>query len=158
MPASGSGLAGTFRRNSLWTRLDGRDSIREVHARCMQDLVHRRLAQRFIAAMTAWCWGGVLRHREFSCMLWPMKYVVIGVGTGASMDTIMAVYPRHKVLVDELVGRGEVIGIGPFSDRGNMGIFRTKEAAEEFVRRDPFNLEGLVKEYTVREWHDTFIL
>ncbi len=86
-----------------------------------------------------------------------MKYVVIGVGTGASMEAIMKVYPRHKVLVDEFKSRGVVIGIGPFSDRGNMGIFRTREAAEEFVRRDPFNLEGLVKEYSVREWNDELI-
>jgi uncharacterized protein YciI len=86
-----------------------------------------------------------------------MKYVVIGVGTGAAMETLMSVYPRHKTLVDELTGRGVVIGIGPFSDRGNMGIFRTREAADEFIRRDPFNLEGLVKEYTIREWNDTII-
>jgi len=86
-----------------------------------------------------------------------MKYVVIGVSTGASMEAIMKVYPRHKVLVDEFKSRGVVIGVGPFSDRGNMGIFRTREAAEEFVRRDPFNLEGLVKEYAIREWDDQMI-
>jgi uncharacterized protein len=86
-----------------------------------------------------------------------MKYVVIGSSTGASMESVMAVYPRHKVLVDEMEARGVVIGIGPFSDRGNMGIFRTREAAEEFVRRDPFNLEGLVKEYSIREWNDAMI-
>jgi uncharacterized protein YciI len=86
-----------------------------------------------------------------------MKYVVIGFGTGATAESIMAVYPRHKVLVEELVSRGVVIGIGPFSDRGNMGIFRTLEAAKEFVQRDPFKLEGLVKEYTIREWNDTYI-
>ena len=73
------------------------------------------------------------------------------------METIMKVYPQHKVLVEELKSRGVVIGIGPFSDRGNMGIFRTREAAEEFIRRDPFNLEGLVKEYSVREWNDDLI-
>jgi hypothetical protein len=28
-----------------------------------------------------------------------MKAVVIGIGNGASMETIMAVYPRHKVVV-----------------------------------------------------------
>lgn len=90
-------------------------------------------------------------------MLNRMKYVVIGVGTGASMAAILSVYPRHKMLVDELAERGMVIGIGPFSDRGNMGIFRTREAAEEFIRRDPFNLEGLVKEYSIREWNDDMI-
>ena len=83
-----------------------------------------------------------------------MKYVVIGVGTGASMETIMKVYPRHKVLVDEFKSRGVVIGIGPFSDRGNMGIFRTREAAEEFIQRDLFNREGLVKEYSIRDWKE----
>jgi uncharacterized protein YciI len=86
-----------------------------------------------------------------------MKYVVIGESTGATMEALMAVYPRHKKLVDEMGGRGVVIGIGPFTDRGNMGIFRTREAAEEFVRRDPFNLEGLVKSYTIREWNDSLI-
>jgi uncharacterized protein len=83
-----------------------------------------------------------------------MKFVVIGESSGATMEQLMAVYPRHKIVVDELVARGEVIGIGPFADRGNMAIFRTRAAAEEFVARDPFNLEGLVKSYVIREWND----
>ena len=86
-----------------------------------------------------------------------MKFVVIGESSGAAMEQIMAVYPRHKALVDEFVARGEVIGIGPFADRGNMAIFRTRAAAEEFVARDPFNLEGLVKGYVVREWNDSML-
>jgi uncharacterized protein YciI len=86
-----------------------------------------------------------------------MKAVVIGESSGASMEQIKAVYPRHKVVVDEFVARGEVIGIGPFSDLGNMAIFRTREAAEEFVARDPFNLEGLVKRYVIREWNDSML-
>ena len=59
-----------------------------------------------------------------------MKMVVIGESNGATMQAIMAVYPRHKALVDAAIARGEVIGIGPFTDRGNMAIFRTREAAE----------------------------
>ena len=86
-----------------------------------------------------------------------MKAVVIGESSGATMEQIMAVYPRHKALVDEFVSRGEVIGIGPFTDRGNMAIFRTREAAEAFAKQDPFMLEGLVKSYTVREWLDTML-
>jgi uncharacterized protein len=86
-----------------------------------------------------------------------MKYVVIGESTGASMEAIMAVYPRHKAFVDEFLARGEVIGIGPFSDRGNMAIFKTRGAAEAFARQDPFLLEGLVKGYAVREWNDSLI-
>ena len=83
-----------------------------------------------------------------------MKFVVIGESSGASMDDIMAVYPRHKVVVDEFVEQGEVIGIGPFGDGGNMAIFRSQKAAESFVTRDPFILEGLVKSFVIRPWGD----
>ncbi len=86
-----------------------------------------------------------------------MKFVVIGESSGATMDQLMAVYPRHKALVDRFVSKGEVIGIGPFADRGNMAIFRSRQAAEEFVRNDPFALEGLVKSYVIREWNDAML-
>lgn len=86
-----------------------------------------------------------------------MKAVVIGEPAGATREAIMAIYPRHKVLVDEFIARGEVIGIGPFSDFGNMGIFKTRAAAEEFVAKDPFLAEGLVKNYTVRDWIDEML-
>lgn len=86
-----------------------------------------------------------------------MKFVVIGEPSGATMDQVMAVYPRHKALVDELMAQGAVIGIGPFMNRGNMAIFRTKDAAERFVREDPFALEGLVKSYSIREWNDSLL-
>lgn len=86
-----------------------------------------------------------------------MKHVVIGTSAGRTMEEILAVYPRHEQVVDELVARGEVIGIGPFSDLGNMAIFRTEEAAQEFVRRDPFILEGLVASFEIREWLDDML-
>ena len=86
-----------------------------------------------------------------------MKTVVIGESSGATMETIMAVYPRHKEIVDRYIARGEVIGIGPFSDRGNMAIFRTRTAAEQFVKEDPFILEGLVKSFSIRDWNDVLI-
>ncbi len=34
-----------------------------------------------------------------------MKAVVIGTGSGASMETIMAVYPRHKAVVEAFIAR-----------------------------------------------------
>ncbi len=86
-----------------------------------------------------------------------MKAVVIGEPSGASMEAIMKVYPRHKALLDEYVARGEVIGAGPFGDRGNMAIFRTRAAAEAFVKQDPFILEGLVKSFVIRDWDDRMI-
>jgi uncharacterized protein YciI len=86
-----------------------------------------------------------------------VKAVVIGDASGATMDAIMKVYPRHKTVVDAYVGRGDVIGIGPFADLGNMAIFRTRAAAEAFVREDPFILEGLIKSYAIRDWHDQML-
>jgi uncharacterized protein YciI len=79
-----------------------------------------------------------------------MKSVVIGEPSGASMEAIMAVHPVTKV-VDAFMARGEIIGIGPFVDLGNMGIFRTREAAEAFSKQDPFILEGMVKSVVNRD-------
>ncbi len=86
-----------------------------------------------------------------------MKAVVIGESSGATMDQIMAVYPRHKAVVERYQAEGHIIGIGPFADRGNMAIFRSRAAAEAFVREDPFALEGLVKSYVVRDWNDSML-
>jgi uncharacterized protein YciI len=86
-----------------------------------------------------------------------MKTVLIGEGSGATMEQIMAVYPRHKAVVERFIARGELIGIGPFADRGNMAIFRTRAAAEEFTREDPFILEGLVRSFVVRDWNDSLL-
>lgn len=88
-----------------------------------------------------------------------MLFAVIGASNGKGRDAVMAVYPRHKAFVDELIARGEVAGSGPFTDAagGNMALFRTREAAEAFMQGDPFLLEGLVKEYQLKEWADAMI-
>lgn len=86
-----------------------------------------------------------------------MKTVVIGESSGASMETIMAVYPRHKTIVDKYVARGVVLGIGPFTDGGNMAVFKTRADAEAFSREDPFILEGLVKSFVIKDWRDSLL-
>ena len=69
----------------------------------------------------------------------------------------MLLYPRHKVVVEKFIECGEVIGIGPFDDRGNMAIFKTRDAAERFVKEDPFILEGIVKSFVIRGCDDNLI-
>jgi uncharacterized protein YciI len=88
-----------------------------------------------------------------------MKAVVLYEPGGASMDAIMAVFPRHKVLIGQFAARGEVIGIGAFGGggQGSMGIFKDRAAAEAFVAQDPFVLEGLVKGYKIHDWSDDMI-
>ena len=86
-----------------------------------------------------------------------MKAVVIGEPSGASMETIVTVYPRHKIIVDKYISQGDIIGIGPFTDMGNMAIFKTRKAAEQFVEEDPFILEGMVKSFVIRDWNDSML-
>jgi len=86
-----------------------------------------------------------------------MKAVVIGESSGASMETVMAVYPRHKIVVEKYIKNGDVIGIGPFTGGGNMAIFKTRVAAEQFAKEDPFILEGLVKSFVIRDWKDDML-
>lgn len=87
-----------------------------------------------------------------------MKAVVIGNTSDVSMDEIMKVYPRHKKVLDRFTTRGDVIGIGPFGDRkGNLAIFRTRVAAEQFVKEDPFILEGIVRSFVIRDWDDSML-
>ncbi len=88
-----------------------------------------------------------------------MLFAVIGSSAGKSRAEIMAVYPRHKAFLDQFLARGEVVGVGPFTDAGggNMALFRTRAAAEAFVEGDPFLLEGLVKEYQIKDWGDQML-
>jgi len=55
-----------------------------------------------------------------------MKADVTGELSVASREAILAVYPRHKEIVDKYVARRVVVGIGPFADGGNMAIFKTR--------------------------------
>jgi len=87
-----------------------------------------------------------------------MKTIVIGEGAGASLEDIMSIYPRHKIVADKFIARGDIIGIGPFADKGgNMAIFKTRQAAEQFVKEDPFILEGIIKSFVVKDWDDNLI-
>ena len=38
-----------------------------------------------------------------------------------------------------------------------MAIFTTREAAEEFVRGDPFVLHGVIRNWTIREWNEALV-
>jgi uncharacterized protein YciI len=38
-----------------------------------------------------------------------------------------------------------------------MALFRSRDAAEAFAESDPFLLEGVVKEYQIRDWRDNML-
>ena len=86
-----------------------------------------------------------------------MKYVVLYHSAEDALERTAEVYPAHRQRIDEFHARGDLLMVGPFGDplrEGAMSVFRTREAAEEFVAGDPFVLEGVVARYEIREWHE----
>ena len=78
-----------------------------------------------------------------------------------SADNVAAKAPSHFAAHcarwKEFAGRGELLMIGPFANAqedGSMGIFTTREAAEDFVRGDPFVRHGVVRNW---EWNEALV-
>jgi hypothetical protein len=74
------------------------------------------------------------------------------------MAKIMSAFPSHRARLDEFAAQGKLMMVGTFADTradGAMGIWRSKEDAEEFMRGDPFQLEGLVRSWRLLEWNET---
>lgn len=72
-----------------------------------------------------------------------------------TFERMVEVYPLHRAYADEFAKSGGLWMIGTFANpatEGSMAIFRSRAAAERFVEGDPFILEGLVHEVTIREW------
>ncbi len=88
-----------------------------------------------------------------------MKYVVMY----ESADDVMTKAPlylnEHRERWQEYLRDGTLLAIGPFADprEGSMGVFRTREAAEQFVAGDPFVLNGVVKNWSIREWNEVLL-
>ena len=81
-----------------------------------------------------------------------------------SADDVAAKAPAHFAAHcarwKEFADRGELLMIGTFAnpqEDGSMSIFTTREAAEEFVRGDPFVLNGVVRNWTIREWNEALV-
>jgi uncharacterized protein YciI len=65
-------------------------------------------------------------------------------------------FPAHRAKWQAFGARGELLMICPFADprQGAMGVFATRAAAEAFARVDPFVLEGVAKQWELREWRE----
>lgn len=88
-----------------------------------------------------------------------MKAVVLYELGNTTIEKIRGIYPHHKALVDSFAKEGKIIAIGTFLNiaDGSMGIFQNKEYAEEFVKQDPFVLEGVVGKIIIREWNEILL-
>ncbi|HVC04355.1 MAG TPA: YciI family protein [Candidatus Acidoferrales bacterium] len=86
-----------------------------------------------------------------------MKYVVFYKSAADMLPKARLHFAAHQALYGRFVDDGTLLMMGTFAnpqEEGSMGIFTTREAAEEFVREDPFVLNGVVRNWHIREWNE----
>lgn len=65
----------------------------------------------------------------------------------------------HVARLHEFHDRGVLVHAGPLQDPFDgtaIGVFTSREAAEEFIAGDPFVSGGVVARWTIRGWGDLF--
>jgi uncharacterized protein len=67
-------------------------------------------------------------------------------------------YAAHRARADEFHPRGVLLMVGTFAtpEEGAMGVFTSREAAEDFAKTDPFVVNGVVRRWYVREWKEIY--
>ena len=85
-----------------------------------------------------------------------MKYVMIYETNPANLLLAQAHFKAHRARLDEFHAKGALLMAGPYQNplEGALGVFTTKEAAQEFIDGDPFVKFGVVKEPIVRAWNE----
>jgi hypothetical protein len=86
-----------------------------------------------------------------------MKYVMTYRAVEDFLPLAQQNYAAHSARVDEFARRGELLMVGTLDEPMNgeaMGIFTTREAAEEFIAGDPFVVNGVVASWAVRPWNE----
>jgi uncharacterized protein YciI len=92
-------------------------------------------------------------------------YAVFVVTSYESFDDVMARAPgdlaAHVARSKELHARGSLLMAGTFLNNpqeplSTMAVLTSREAAEEYMRGDPFVLKGMVSKWYIREWANIF--
>jgi uncharacterized protein YciI len=86
-----------------------------------------------------------------------VKYVVFYESADDIGSKAPVHFAAHRAFWQEFLDRGELLMIGTFGDpqaEGAMSVFNTREAAERFVKGDPFVLNGVVRDWHIREWNE----
>ena len=85
------------------------------------------------------------------------KYVVFYESAPNVADNAPPHLAAHVARWKQFQDSGELLMIGTFGnpqDEGSMAVFTSREAAEAFVKDDPFVLNGVVQSWTIREWRE----
>ncbi len=85
-----------------------------------------------------------------------MKVVMLYEVAADGLPKARIHFEAHRARLDEFHARGVLLMAGAFANpaEGAMGIFTTREAAEEFVADDPFVVNGVVSKWSLREWNE----
>jgi uncharacterized protein YciI len=86
-----------------------------------------------------------------------MRYVLLYESAADVRSKAPVHFAAHRAYWDGFRARGELLMIGTFGDpqtEGSMAIFSTRAAAEEFVKGDPFVLNGVVSSWQIRDWNE----
>jgi uncharacterized protein len=87
-----------------------------------------------------------------------VKYVLFYDPADDAGTTARLHFDAHRALWAQYYERGSLLLIGPFADgSGAMGVFRTREAAEEFAQADPFVRHGVVRGWQIKEWNEALL-
>ena len=86
------------------------------------------------------------------CMKTIMFYEIAPDGLSKAMTHVDA----HKTRLKAFHERGVLLMAGPFANpaEGALGIFTSREAAEEFIQDDPFVVNGVVGKWRLVEWNE----
>ena len=86
-----------------------------------------------------------------------MKYVLFYESADDVLSKAPAHFPAHSARLDQFHDAGTLLMVGTFGDpqeEGSMSIFTTREAAEAFVKDDPFVVNGVMRNWYIREWDE----
>lgn len=84
------------------------------------------------------------------------KYVMFYDSTPEGLARAREHFAAHRDRLDLFCGRGTLVMAGPLLDSTGraLGVFTSREAAEEFIAGDPFVIHGVVSSWTVVPWND----
>jgi uncharacterized protein len=86
-----------------------------------------------------------------------MKYVLFYEAGDDFRSKVPLHIEAHRAMWKQFHADGRLLMVGPFTDApagGALGIFSSRDAAENFVKADPFVSHGIVARWTIREWNE----
>jgi uncharacterized protein len=85
-----------------------------------------------------------------------MKIVLLYELAPGGLGKALAFYDAYRARLEAFHEQGLLLMAGPLGmpPEGAMGIFTHREAAEDFMKEDPFILNGVVSKTRLLEWND----